>query len=452
MFNNLRLIIIIPFLFILGCSFISCGESNDLEDLIDNYIDVKTDSIIVSDSDTLYIPNIYDYFDFNTTQIEPISINELLISEKSDVIYSARNYLIENKKVEDKRFLRISQDLGKTWKEFENTYGDLVYFHIFSTGDMLFATMNWCYYIDKELTAIYPSQIYDYNGSVFEPVAKEHFFQIGDNKNYLWKIDSNEILVWGDYSLGDASDPKYVARVWYSTDYGHSIRCAIKFDETKIDGKVQNCRHTHGVRFDRFDNAFYIPTGDAGKQCQLIKGKYNPKIDKWEFHRLGSGNNYKFSRIYFNKYYAYMVTDYTTKEFQTGIIRCRKDSLQDSSKFKYLYQNEENWPLTTCEFDMNGNKVLITDGTGTTFVYYARGNYDFKKIPTSRKGWITGFTSPNNNGDVYARISTDFPFYLVRYFNFTESMRNSGVIDYMDIKEPKSLYYDEDFFFNYQYE
>lgn len=101
---------------------------------------------------------------------------------------------------------------------------------------------------------------------------------------------------------------------------------------------------------------------------------------------------------------------------------------------------------------MNGNKVLTPDGTGKNFIYYAKGNYNFKKIPTSRSGWITGFTSPNYNGDVYARINPGFPFTIYNYFNFTESMRNSGVIDYMDIKEPKSLYFDEDFFFNYQYE
>jgi len=434
----LRALVAIPLLFIFGCFIISCGDSDDLFD--DEFI-FPVD-VTPSDSDSISIP----------IPKEPIRFSELKVGEATDVVYSARNFIIEETERDGRRYLRISKDLGYTWKEFENTYGNLVYFHIFSTGDMLFATMNWCYYIDKDLTCITPSQVYDYNGSVFEPVAREHFFQIGDNKNYIWKIDDSEVLVWGDYSYGGVSDRNYVARVWYTIDYGRSVKCAIKFDETKIDGKVQNCRHTHAVRYDRFDQAFYIPTGDSGTGCQLIKGKYNPQMDKWEFHRLGSGINYKFSRIYFNQDYAFLVTDYTTKDFQTGIIRCRKDSLHDSSIFEYLYQNEENWPLTTCEFDMNGNKVLITDGTATTFIYYARGNYDFKKIPISRKGWITGFTSPNYNGDVYARISTDFPFYLVRYFNFTESMRNSGVIDYMDIKEPKSLYYDEDFFFNYQYE
>ena len=243
-----------------------------------------------------------------------------------------------------------------------------------------------------------------------------------------------------------------MARVWYTTDCGHSVKCAIKFNETKIDGKVQKCRHTHGVRYDRFDKSFYIPTGDSNAECQLIKGNYDFPTDKWQFERIGSGTKYKFSRMYFDKDNAYIVTDYTTKTNNTGLIRCKKDSLFDSSKFEYLYQNDENRALTTCEFDMNGNRVITPDNTGKTFIYYTRYDYNFKKIQTNIKACITGFTSPNYNGDVYARISQGFPFKLSNNFNFTESMRNSGVVDYMDIKEPKSLYYDEDFFFNYQYE
>ena len=285
-----------------------------------------------------------------------------------------------------------------------------------------------------------------------EPIAKEHFYQLGDCKNLIWKVDDKEIIVWGDYSYGENSDRNYVARVWYSCDLGRSVKCAIRFNKTKIDGKVQGCRHTHGVKYDKYENVFYIMTGDRDSQSQLIKGKYDAQNDKWDFHRLGSGDYYKFAGIYFDKEYAYLVTDYTTKTIQSGLIRCRKDSLHDSSRFEYLYKNEENRALLCCEFDMNGNRVLMPDGSVSTFLYYARGNYDFVEIPLNKKGYIVGFTSPNYNNDVYARISTDFPFYLVRYFNFTKSMRNSGVVDYMEIKEPKSLYYDEDFFFNYQYE
>ena len=436
--KNLRVLVAIPLLFVLGCLFISCGDSDDY---IDEEFIFPVD-VPVSDSDSTSV----------ITPKEPIVFSELKVVAVTDVVYSARNFIIKENEKNGKKYLRISKDLGNTWKEFENTFGDIVYFHIFSTGDMLFATTSWCYYVDKKLSSITPSQIYDYSGKVFEPVAKEHFFQIGDCKNYIWKIDGVELLVWGDYSYGGTNDPNYVARVWYTTDYGHSVKCAIKFNETKIDGKVQKCRHTHGVRYDRFDKVFYIPTGDSNTHCQLIKGNYDPQNDKWEFHRIGSGNNYKFSRIYFDRDYAYLMTDYTTKEFSTGIIKCKKDSLQDYSYFEYLYQNEEYWPLTCCEFDMNGNRVITPDNTGKTFIYYTRYDYNFKKIQTNIKACITGFTSPNYNGDVYARISQGFPFKLSNNFNFTESMRNSGVVDYMDIKEPKSLYYDEDFFFNYQYE
>ena len=433
--NRLKLSLITPCFFLLWFVSISCGESDHVFDKEFVFPSEVTDSSNTSTSEQ--------------RPKEPIKFSELKVSESTDIVYSARNFIIEKKEKNDKKYIRISKDLGKTWKELENPYGDLVYFHIFSTGDMLFATTNWCYYIDSSLTSITPSQVYDYNGTIFQPVALEHFFQIGDSKNYIWTIDGHEILAWGDYSYGQGTDPKYVARVWYTNDLGRTVKCAIKFNETKIDGKIQKCRHTHGVRFDKFDKCFYIPTGDSANECQLIRGEYNPQQDLWEFHRLGYGIKYKFSRIYFDKDYLYFVTDYTTAQTQTGLLRCKKDSLNDTSKFEYLYKNEENRALTTLEFDMNGNKILTPDGTGKTFIYYARGNFDFKKIPTSRKGWISGFTSPNYDGIVYARINPGFPFTIYNYFNFTESMRNSGVVNYMKMEAPNSLFFDEDFFFNY---
>lgn len=435
--ENLRARVAIPLLLLFGIFFISCGDADDIFD--DEFI-FPVD-VTPSDSDSTVTP----------APKEPIRFSELKIGEITDIIYSARNYLVEDKELNGKRYLRISKDLGKTWKEFENTFGDLVYFHIFSTGDMLFSTKTWCYHIDNTLSQISPSQVYDYDGNTFNPNAIEYFFQIGDCKNHIWKVDNTEIIAWGDYSL-ETKDKLYIPRVWYSADYGKTVKCAIKFNETKIDGKVQNCRHTHGVRFDKFNKVFYVMTGDNASQSQLIKGTYNPQNDVWDFKRLGSGNNYKFASVYFDKEYAYLVTDYTTNATQSGIIKCKKDSLFDSSKFEYLYMNDENRALLCCEFDMNGNRILMPDGSVKTFIYYARGNYDFKKIPISEHGYIEGFTSPNYAGDVYAGFGMAFPFTLYRYFNFTEAMRKSGVTDYMNIKDPKPLYFDEDFFFNYQYE
>ena len=423
----------------IGCFFISCGEHDDGVD--EEYVfpvDHRED-----DSSNNSNSN-----DEGENKNNPIVFSELKVGEITDVIYSARNFLIEDKTKNGKQYLRISSDLGKTWKELENPYGDLVYFHIFSTGDMLFSTTKWCYYIDSGLTAITPSEVYDYDGSPFSPNAKEHFYQVGSCKNFIWKVDGTEIIAWGDYNL-ERTDPEYVARVWYSADFGRTVKCAIRFDKTKIDGKVINCRHTHGVRFDKYEETFYVMTGDAPQNSQLIRGKYNAASDSWNFHRIGIGRVYKLGSIYFDSENAYLITDYTDKEItQSGIIRCMKDSLEDSSKFEYLYKNEENRPLLCCEFDMNGNKVLMPDGGGAGFIYYTRDNYQFVKIPTNKRNrYIEGFTSPNYAGDVYAGFMTSFPYTLFHCFNYTAAMRNSGVKDFMVIKDPKPEYFDEDFFF-----
>jgi len=406
---------------LLGCSLVSCS-SHDW-DIDDNYV-----------------------FPTNNTNESPIVFRELKIGEITDIIYSARNFLIEDKKVDNKRYLRISPDLGITWKQFENPYGDIVYFHIFSTGDMMFATMKWCYFIDCDLTAITPSNVYDYDGNLLNTAALEQFFQIGSGKNHIWNVDGIEIHAWGDYNL-EINDPAYIARMWYTVDYGRTIKCAIRFDQTKIDGKIINCRHIHGVRFDKYEKTFYVMTGDSPSNSQLIKGKIDMSNDTWEFHRLGTGAQYKFGSIYFDNEYAYMVTDYTTKETQSGIIKCKKNSLNDPSRFEYLYENNENRALLCCEFDMNGNKVLMPDGSVKSYIYFAKNNYCFTKIPISIKGYIEGFTSPNYAGDVYAGWGMSFPYTLYRCFNFTEAMRNSGVKDFMAIKEPQTEYFDEDFFF-----
>lgn len=426
--HNLQIIISFPFILSLSFFSLSCGNDDHIDEA---YIFPIEDN---SKSDSTYTGD--------NTPKESIVFSELKIGKFTDVVYSARNFLIERMEKDEKKYLRISNNLGETWKELENPYGNPVFFHIFSTGDILFATREWCYYIDNELTNIYPSQVYDYNGKIFEATTPEPFYQCGDCKNHIWKVLGTEIIVWGDYSIKN----HYKPRVWYSKDFGRTIKCAISFNETKIDGTVQYCRHVHGVKFDKFDKFFYITTGDSKSQCQLIKGKYDPTNDKWEFHRLGSGDEYKFVATYFDEEYAYLVTDYTTKECQSGLIKCKKDSLDDSSHFKYLYSDVEKKAFLCCEFDMNGNHVLMPDGSVKTFIYYARDNYDFRKIPLSQTGYIQGFTSPNYAGDVYAGYYNGTPY---KYFNFTKAMRDSGVKDYMEIKNPMTMYYDEDFFFSY---
>ena len=242
---------------------------------------------------------------------------ELKIGEITDIIYSARNFLIEDKKRDGKQFLRISPDLGKTWKEFENPYGDLVYFHIFSTGDMLFATTQWCYYIDSGLNAITPSEVFDYGGEVFVPEAIEHFYQIGSCKNYICQTGGAEVVVWGDYNL-EKNDPNYIPRVWYSADYGRTVKCAIRFDKTRIDSKVIKCRHTYPPKCKKASHPFWMKrhcfSGESfivssEKESGVIESSTNTVSEDWtETEFSMAGIKYKLNTSYrnFEKNNTYM--------------------------------------------------------------------------------------------------------------------------------------------------
>lgn len=358
----------------------------------------------------------------------------LTISEPTSIAYSAMNYIIKDEVKDSIRYLVVSKDLGKTWNYLENTHGDPVYFHIFSNGEILYATTLGCYYIDNTLTTVQESQISDYNGKPFKSVALDHFCQYADLRNIFHTVNGKEIVAWSDYSFAGSSDRKYIARMWYTTDYGRTVKCAIKFNETLIDGTIQKVRHTHGVYYDPYSETFYITTGDNGNECQLIKGIYYPDNDNWEFHRMGSGYNYKFSRIFFDKNYAYLITDYTT-DLQRGIIKCRKDCLDNASNFEYMYSNPDNQALSCYTEDKNGNRILTGDYTGKGFIYYAYKDYTFMKIPTNKsKNAIDGFTSPNDAGDIYARLGTGAFSGVVtigKLFNLTESLRQSGVTNFM---------------------
>lgn len=358
----------------------------------------------------------------------------LTVAEPTSVTYSAMNYIIKDEVKDSIRYLVVSNDLGKTWNYLENTHGDPVYFHIFSNGEILYATTLGCYYIDNTLTSIQESQVIDYNGKPFKSVAYDHFCHYLDLRNIFHIVNGKEIVAWSDYSFAGTSDRKYIARMWYSADYGRTVKCIIKFNETQIDGIIQNVRHTHGVYYDPYTEIFYITTGDNGNQCQLIKGNYNTENDTWEFHRLGCGNNYKFGPIFFDKNYAYLITDYTT-DLQRGIIKCRKDGLDNSANFEYLYSSPDNKALTCYTEDKNGNRILTGDYTGKGFIYFAYKDYTFMKIPTSKSSnTINGFTSPNNAGDVYARLGKGTFTGIVtigKLFNLTESMRQSGVSNFM---------------------
>lgn len=373
--------------------------------------------------DINYHPSIKAYH--NSDELSFINLEPV-----SSVVYTAMNYIIKDEEFEGVRYLLISNDLGQTWNQIDHTFGEITHFHIFSNGEMMFATLqNKCFHVNSALDTVTESTVIDYDGSLFVPDAIQHFYQ-SDQRNYIFTIDDVEIHAWGDYSLGMGDDPNYISRVWYTTDNGVTIKCALKFGTTLIDGSAIGVRHTHGLYFNRYNNKFYIPTGDSNNECQLIEGEYNPTSDSWEFHRLGMGQLWKFGRMYFDELFTYLITDYTHAGARTGILKCRTTELNDITKYQYLYSEPNGQALSSYDEDLYGNKIITPDYTGAGFIYYATGDLKFKKVNLSRNVVVSGITSANYNGDVYARTS-GFPYQLSnRMYNLSKSIRQSGLSSY----------------------
>lgn len=376
---------------------------------------------------------------------------ELTFVDADCVIATAWNYILRDVTIDGVRYIQFSDNLGKTFSKVQNTYGNIVYVHFFSNGTVLFATANHCYYfgasdiIDGAIT-IHESSLVDYDGKPYTSNCILDFFETVHSRNDAMLVGGTEIVAWGNYSLGSPLDPNYVGRMWYSDDYGATVKCAIKFGTTVIDGHAYGVRHTHGVLYNKYKEEFLIITGDYDRpragynDCQLIRGIYTPSTHSWEFHRLGMGDEFKFADIFFSEDFVYLVCDYTVDYLPRGVVRCPYEMLGDYSKYEFIYKIEGlgAGSLITMLEDKNGNKLLFPDGAARGKFWYCKNDFIFRQINLSENVVLSGFTSPNYNGDIYVRkgdpggTSASFPFWLnpARMINLTKSMRNSGCPDF----------------------
>lgn len=369
-------------------------------------------------------------------QSSTTEFNQLVLAGDDGVVYTAWNYILKDITIDGVRYLQFSDDIGDTFTQAENTFGDIVYVHFFSNGVCLFATANKCYYF-SDISDINESTLLDYDGSPYVSDCVLDFFQNSQIRNDAMIVGSTEIVVWGNYSLGGDRDPNYIGRVWYSPDYGRTVKCAIKFGTTVISGAATAVRHTHGVIYNKHNEKFAIITGDYRNACQFIEGEYDPAQDTWDFSKLGQGDDFKFGDIWFKDNFVYFVTDYTLSSQERGILRCPYPMLNDYSKYEYVYKIDRSsytGSLSAFLEDKNGNKLIFPDGIGKGKIWYCKNNFKFTQLPMSESVVLTDICSPNYNGDIYARKSlgeASFPFKLSgNMVNLTKSMRQSGCADF----------------------
>lgn len=393
----------------------------------------KDDGVILPTDDIIEDMSYLNYEDklANISSNGSNKLSLLMLSDEETVVGTAMNYILKDEYENSVRYLRLSEDCGKTWTSIENTFGDIVFVHWFSNGSLLFATPSKCYYSNDGLTTVNESELYDLDGTTFVAEATEHFFQNDQSRNPIMMVGNTELVAWGDYYFNEAA---YKGRAWYSDDYGHSVRCFFKSGESVIGGNTISVRHTHGVLYDKYTEKFYLITGDSSSECCLIECVYSQ--GSWNLTLLGQGVNYKFGDIRFDKYFMYFVTDYTdTSLTSRGILRCPKNGLSNFSNYKFIAKAPSSYTGSVLSFieDRNGNKLMFPDYKGRGKIWYCRKTLDFETVSVSENYVLTNVTDPNYNGDVYCRKSlSTTPFKLNPMINLTKSMRNSGVKDFFD--------------------
>ena len=412
----------------LGYTYLYDGKSNTIPEPIDSAIDRKLRAISKSNvnADFNYIPSSIDAKQYY-----------------SDVFAAHGTYILRMVDIDGVEHISISIDNGKNWSNIENTLGDISHVHFFTDGTILLGSNTKLYWTDDYQT-LNESVVYDHDGSLFDPsrTTERHFFTTPNIDKPMVTPDG-EIHAWGEYVL--AGTPRF----WYTADRGRTVKCGVKFGTTVMDGQVRKIRHVHRVVYHQKANCFYMATGDHGingAENMLFRMNYSWSSDEWEWEFLNSGWLYKFTGIFFDDTYAYVLTDFTSvpEREKNGFYRVLPEFLGDFSKYRAICYNDiPSGALTKLFVDGAGNKILTPDGGGSTWghVWIARGDYRFKRVNFSDGKHVGQCLGVTDNGDVYFKVfaaspggGRDNPNGHKQNgisINMTEALRDNGITNFM---------------------
>lgn len=376
----------------------------------------------------------------NRKPIEPDSIVGVTLPPIETVFATHLSFILKTEMIDDVEHIAISQNLGKTWTYTPNIIGKIVNYHFFTDGTILLSSEKECYWTDDYVT-LNKSTILQKDGTpwVRESENSLNFFgqQNGDKPMF---VDGQEIYVWGEYAIGSTT-----VGVWYTTDFGRTIKRAVDFVGENFNGVPVTARHIHKVYYHAKQETFYVMTGDNDNENMLVKAKYSPSTDTWSWDVLGQGHKYKFGNMWCDDYYAYFTTDYTVSEFKDywGIIRVGLQHLDDPSKFRLAWDAKAGgWgggsPYRFIA-DRNGNKVLIGELYTYGYIMVATTGYDFKRVNLNEPVVLSFIIGPNDNGDIYMKADL-YGRGLAKNsgqrltggtVNITKMLRNAGLVNFM---------------------
>lgn len=385
---------------------------------------------------------ILDDYDSNSN----IQLDRIVMPELEYVFATHQNFVLKTEMKNGVEQIAISQDVGKTWTYTPNVVGNIVSYHFYSDGTIQLCSPSKVWWSSDYVTFT-QATVYDHDGSVFVPYT-HHFFN-QQNSDTTMFVGDTELYVWGEYVLENPNP-----RVWYSTDYGRTVKCAFVFGTdlpaSKMNGLKMHARHIHDVAQDKDTESFYITTGDGTTSTytenHFIKANYDVATDKFEWTVLGSGAEFKLGKLFFDKEYLYFITDYTPDtglQAKNGIYRVGKNHVADSNKYRPIYIcDPAEWGSIApfrLVMDRHGNKVQLLDWVGQGVIWVATDGMDFKKVTISPRVLLSYVIGPNYSGDVYcvpnntpSEVGVNANLKLSGgTYNLTKALRNAGLKNFM---------------------
>ena len=352
------------------------------------------------------------------------------------VLATAMNFIVRYGDDGGVEKLYFSRDLGKTWTSITNTIGSIVHAHIFTDGTIMLCSRSKVYWT-KDFSTLTESSVYDENGDPFVGTDSfnAQFIETQDNSPINAQIDDGvEMHVWGDYVLSGT------CRIWYTRDYGHTIKCAAKANGNgweMEDGTIVNIRHIHRIKYRKEDGKWYINAGDSGNECVFVTGEYDVANDTWTWRLLAQGQNYKFGGFLFSKQgdCIYALSDYTQNQSSNGLFEVAIPNIGDISMWNKVFSFDHcNSKLIT---DFDGNKVVIPDVDVTNYFFVANKNNQFVKVAFSGvTAFLGSIIGPNYNGDYYCTLMTAWNNTTclnpsLGSVNLTQMVRDLGIGSFM---------------------
>lgn len=368
--------------------------------------------------------------------------NPMILPELEYVFATFQNFILKTETIDGVEYIALSSNLGKTWKYIENQIGDIVSYHFFSDNTIMLCSPTAVWYSSNH-TSFTKSIVYDVDGSVFIPTQHHFFSQQHGNRQMF--VGDKEMFVWGEYVMGNPHP-----RIWYTTDFGRTIKCAVKFNQTVMDGIVPIIRHVHDMVQDRHTDTFYLTTGDGTgtvyTENYFFSATYDVATDKFTWKKLGEGPAFKLGKLFFDETYLYFLSDYTSDtglSAENGLYRVAKKHAADITKYSAIWKvNPAEWG-TVAPFrlvmDRNGNKVILLDYIGQGILFIATDGLNFRKAFLDKSVLLSYVIGENYNGDIYCvtnsrsedmGIEANFKLSGGTY-NLTRLLQENGVPNFM---------------------